>query len=63
MFYDVSDLKTEEIFLKLVKTCDAQAEKRWVPAYYFDICLLMEQRSGIAICGSVIMTRLILEGT
>jgi tagatose 1,6-diphosphate aldolase len=39
MFYDVSDLKTEEIFLKLVKTCDAQAEKRWVPAYYFDICL------------------------
>ena len=24
---------------------------------------LMEQRSGIAICGSVIMTRLILEGT
>lgn len=39
MFYDVSDLKTEEIFLKLVKTCDAQPEKRWVPAYYFDICL------------------------
>ena len=39
MFFDDSDLKTEEIFLKLVKTCDAQPEKQWVPAYYFDICL------------------------
>ena len=39
MFFDDSDLKTEEIFLKLVRTCDAQPEKQWVPAYYFDICL------------------------
>ena len=39
MFYDVSDLKTREIFLKLRKTCDAAPEKQWVPAYYFDICL------------------------
>ena len=40
MFYDVSDLKDEEIFLKLTRTCDAQPEKRWLPAYYFEICLL-----------------------
>lgn len=40
MFYDVTDLKTDEIFLKLTKTCDEQPEKRWLPAYYFDICLL-----------------------
>ena len=39
MFFDDSDLKTEEIFLKLVRTCDAQPEKQWLPAYYFDICL------------------------
>ena len=38
-FYDTSDLKTEEIFLRLDRTCDAQPEKQWVPAYYFDICL------------------------
>lgn len=40
MFYDVEDLKDAEIFLKLTKTCEAQPEKRWLPAYYFDICLL-----------------------
>ena len=40
MFYDVADLKTDEIFLKLTKTCGEQPEKRWLPAYYFDICLL-----------------------
>lgn len=38
MFYDVSDLEDGEIFLRLVKTCDASPEKQWVPAYYFDIC-------------------------
>ena len=39
MFLDVSDLKTEEIFLRLSKTGEANPEKQWVPAYYFDICL------------------------
>ena len=39
MFYDVSDLRSDEIVLRLVKTCDAQPEKRWLPAYYFGICL------------------------
>ena len=30
--------KTDEIFLKLTKTCEEQPEKRWLPACYFDIC-------------------------
>ena len=46
MFYDVSDLKTDEIFLKLTKTCEEQPEKRWLPAYYFDICLLDGTKVG-----------------
>ena len=29
MFYDTSDLKTAEIFLRLEKTCEAQPEKRY----------------------------------
>ena len=40
MFFDIEDLKTDEIFLKLTKTCEEQPEKRWLPAYYFDVCLL-----------------------
>lgn len=40
MFFDVDDLRTDEIVLKLTKTCDAQPEKGWFPAYYFHICLL-----------------------
>ena len=40
MFYDVDDLRSDEIVLKLTKTCEAQPEKRWLPAYCFDICLL-----------------------
>ena len=39
MFFDVDDLKTDEIFLKLTETCEERPEKRWLPAYYFDICL------------------------
>lgn len=39
MFYDVADLHDGEIVLKLKRTCEAQPEKRWLPAYYFDICL------------------------
>ena len=38
-FLDTSDLKSSELFLRLKKTVDAQPEKRWVPSYYFDICL------------------------
>lgn len=46
MFFDVSDLKNDEIFLRLDRTCDAQPEKRWVPAYYFDICLVDGTKIG-----------------
>ena len=38
-FYPVEDLKNDLIRLELVRTGDAQPEKRWLPAYYFDICL------------------------
>ena len=37
-FFDTSDLKTDEIFLRLTKILDAQPEKKWLPVYYFDIC-------------------------
>ena len=46
MFYDISDLKTQEICLQLEKTCEAQTEKKWLPAYYFDICLLDGTKIG-----------------
>ena len=36
MFFGVEDLKIDEIFLKLTKTCEEQPEKRWLPAYYLD---------------------------
>lgn len=39
MFYDTNDLRDNEIFLRLDRTCEAQPEKNWLPAYYFDICL------------------------
>ena len=37
-FHDTSNLKTNEITLKLDKTTDADIEKNFVPAYYFKIC-------------------------
>lgn len=37
-FFSVEDLNDGEIFLKLRKTCGEKPEKRWLPAYYFDIC-------------------------
>lgn len=40
MFFDTSDLFDGEIRLRLVRTCEAQTDKRWLPAYYFDICLM-----------------------
>lgn len=40
MFYETADLKDQEIFLRLEKTCEEHPEKQWLPAYYFDICLL-----------------------
>lgn len=46
MFYDTNDLRDGEIFLDLERTCDAQPEKRWLPAYYFGICLLNGEKIG-----------------
>lgn len=46
MFLDTADLKDNEIRLKLNRTCAAQPEKRWLPAYYFDICLLDGTKIG-----------------
>jgi len=37
-FFDTSDLKTDEVFLMLDKTTDADPAKKWVPSYYFKIC-------------------------
>ena len=46
MFYDTDDLKNDEIYLKLTRTCEAEPEKQWLPAYYFDICLLDGRKIG-----------------
>lgn len=46
MFYKDSDLKDNEICLKITKTVNAQPKKHYVPAYYFDICLLDGTKVG-----------------
>lgn len=46
MFYDTQDLKDNDIYLRLNKTCEEQPEKKWLPAYYFDICLLDGEKVG-----------------
>lgn len=46
MFYDTSDLFDGEIMLKLRKANEAIPEKRWLPAYYFDICLMDGTKIG-----------------
>ncbi|HHX21149.1 MAG TPA: tagatose-bisphosphate aldolase, partial [Clostridiales bacterium] len=38
-FFDTSDLKNDEIALRLVQAKPEQPEKGYVPAYLFDICL------------------------
>ncbi len=37
-FFDTSDLCDGEILLSLSRTAEAQPQKQWLPAYYFDIC-------------------------
>ena len=46
MFCPVEDLKDDVICLQLDHSCDAQPEKRWLPAYYFNICLLDGTKIG-----------------
>ena len=50
MFFDTTDLASDEIFLKL-KTAEANPNKRLAPAYYFKICLLDGTEIGFAISG------------
>ena len=38
-FLGDEDLTDGEICLRIRRTAPAQPEKRWLPAYYFDICL------------------------
>ena len=45
-FYPTEDLRDAEIMLRLTETHDAQPEKRWVPLYKFDICLLDGTKVG-----------------
>lgn len=46
MFYSTDDLRDQEIYLQLTRTAQEQPQKRWLPAYYFDICLLSGDRIG-----------------
>ena len=46
VFYPVDDLRDGVIYLQLDHTCDAQPEKRWLPAYCFNICLLDGTKVG-----------------
>ena len=39
MFFPTDDLRDEEIYLRLDKTCPADPVKQYVPAYKFTICL------------------------
>ena len=45
-FYSADDLWDNEIMLLLERTCEAQPEKDWVPAYYFSVCLLDGTKIG-----------------
>lgn len=38
-FLSTDFLRTNELFLRLDHTCDADPAKNWLAAYYFDICL------------------------
>ena len=40
IFFRTDDLYDEEIALKLAITCEEIPTKQYVPAYFFDICLL-----------------------
>lgn len=39
LFLDTDDLRSDEIVLRLTRTTDPMPEKRFLPAYHFDICL------------------------
>ncbi len=45
-FFDTDFLTDGEIRLCLARTCGENPEKQWVPAYYFDICLMDGTKVG-----------------
>ena len=45
-FLNTDFLKTDELWLKLVRTADEDPVKNWVPAYHFAICLPDGQEVG-----------------
>lgn len=47
IFYNDIDLRDDEIHLLLVAMNEAVPEKKWVPSYGFDICLLDGTKVGI----------------
>lgn len=47
MFYETGFLKNDEINLHLSKTVQADADKGWLPAYHFDICLPNGTKAGL----------------
>jgi len=65
VFFNTDFLKTDEIFLKLEKTTEANPERKWVPAYIFKICrvsdnaeagecdLRVGHTEGLYYCGNI----------
>ena len=45
-FYPTDDLRDDAIWLRLDRACGARPERRWLPAYYFDICLPDGTKAG-----------------
>ncbi|NLZ89704.1 MAG: GNAT family N-acetyltransferase [Clostridiales bacterium] len=39
IFHTADDLTSDEIHLRLIWTAEAKPSVKWLPAYYFDICL------------------------
>ena len=47
MFFPTDDLRSDEIYLHLERTADADLQKGWVPAYHFAICLSSGEKIGL----------------
>jgi len=47
LIYPVADVSDEAICLRPDHPCDAQPEKRWLPAQHFHICLPDRKKVGV----------------
>ncbi|MBR5231106.1 MAG: GNAT family N-acetyltransferase [Clostridia bacterium] len=45
-FFDTDFLQSDEIKLVLSRVSEGNPERNWVPAYYFDICDLQDNKMG-----------------